>query len=153
MNYYEQQIDLYFELKGTPDSSKESYLRRMNTFIKFIQDRQISMDDITINDIQQYILFLKRERSLCAGTINNYISAIKFFYTYVLGREWDAKKIPRMKRPHKLPLIPSKEDVLAILQATTNLKHKAILMLIYGSGLRVSEVAKLKISDIFAVKP
>ncbi|AOT70564.1 tyrosine-type recombinase/integrase [Geosporobacter ferrireducens] len=148
MNHYEQQVDLYFELKGTPDSSKESYLRRMNTFIKFIQDRQISMEDITTSDIQQYILFLKKERCLCAGTINNYISAIKFFYTYVLGREWDALKIPRMKRPHEFPVIPPKEDVLAILEATTNLKHKAILMLIYGSGLRVSEVAKLKISDI-----
>ena len=53
-----------------------------------------------------------------------------------------------MKRIQKFPVIPSKKDVLAILNETTNLKHKAILSLIYGSGLRVSEVAKLKICDI-----
>jgi len=50
-----------------------------------------------------------------------------------------------MKRTQKFPIIPSKEDVTALLDATKNLKHKAILVLIYGSSLRVSEVAKLKI--------
>ncbi len=53
-----------------------------------------------------------------------------------------------MKRVQNFPVIPSKQDVLAILNGTTNLKHKAILSLIYGSGLRVSEVAKLRICDI-----
>jgi integrase/recombinase XerD len=53
-----------------------------------------------------------------------------------------------MKRNTNFPVIPPKQDVLAILDKTTNLKHKAMLALIYGSGLRVSEVAKLKISDI-----
>lgn len=53
-----------------------------------------------------------------------------------------------MKRVRKFPIIPPKQDVLSILSATSNLKHKAILTLIYGSGLRVGEVARLKISDI-----
>lgn len=148
MNQYEQEVDLYFELKGTPESSRESYLRRMNAFVRFMQNRQTCMEDVTEGDIQQYILYLKREKGLSAGTINNYISAIKFFYTYALGKDWNIKKIPRMKRPDKFPVIPPKEDVLAILNATSNLKHKAILGLLYGSGLRVSEVAKLRIRDI-----
>lgn len=148
MNNYKQEIDLYFELKGTPESSRESYLRRMNAFVQFIQDRQKCMENVTEGDIQQYILYLKREKGLSAGTINNYISSIKFFYTHVLGKDWNTKKIPRMKRPDIFPVIPPKEDVLAILNATSNLKHKAILGLLYGSGLRVSEVAKLRIRDI-----
>jgi len=148
MNNYEQEIDLYFELKGTPDSSKESYTRRVNAFIKFIQACNKCVEDITERDIQQYILYLKKERCLSAGSINNYICAIKFFYTHVLGKDWNTKKIPRMKRPDTFPVIPPKKDVLDILNATTNLKHKAILGLLYGSGLRVSEVAKLKIRDI-----
>jgi len=53
-----------------------------------------------------------------------------------------------MKRVPKLPVIPPREDILALIDATTNLKHKAIFLLIYGSGLRVSEVAGLKIYDI-----
>jgi integrase/recombinase XerD len=53
-----------------------------------------------------------------------------------------------MRRESSFPVIPSKEDVLTLINETVNLKHKAILMLIYGSDLRVSEVARLKISDI-----
>jgi site-specific recombinase XerD len=65
-----------------------------------------------------------------------------------LDKEWNARKIPRMKREKKLPVIPPQEDILAILSAAKNLKHQAILALIYGSGLRVGEAAKLKIGDI-----
>jgi len=148
MHHYEQKIDLYFELKGIPESSRESYSRRINAFIKFMQDRHKCMEDITESDIQQYILYLKKEKCLSAGTINNYISAIKFFHIHILDKEWNPRKIPRMKRIRKFPVIPPRQDVLAILGATTNLKHKAILVLIYGSGLRVGEVARLKICDI-----
>lgn len=147
-NEYEQQIDLYFELKGNSEASKESYLRRMKAFIAFTEDRNICLETITENDIQQYILYLKRQKKLSVGTINNYISAIRFFYTYVLGKEWNPKKIPRMKRKTYFPVIPPRQDVIAILNATTNLKYKAIFSLIYGSGLRVSEVARLRICDI-----
>jgi len=148
VNHYEQEIALYFELKGTPESSRESYSRRIHAFISFIQERHRSLEDITASDIQQYIIYLKKEKALSGGTINNYISAIRFFYTHVMGKEWDRKKIPRMKRMLRFPVILAKQDVLAILNATTNLKHKAILALIYGSGLRVSEVSRLKIGDI-----
>ena len=145
---YNQAMNLYFELKGTPESSRESYLRRLKAFVEFIQDKNKGLEDITQSDIQQYILYLKREKALSAGTINNYISSIRFFYTHVLDKEWNKKKIPRMKRIHKLPVIPPQEDVMAILYSAVNLKHKAILALIYGSGLRVSEVARLRICDI-----
>jgi site-specific recombinase XerD len=113
-----------------------------------MQESNKCIEDVTEGDIQQYILYLKKEKNLSAGTINNYISAIRFFYIHVLGKEWNSKKIPRMKRKIKLPVIPPKEDILAILNSTSNLKHKAILALIYGSGLRVGEVARLKINDI-----
>lgn len=148
MNHYEQEINLYFELKGTPDSSRESYLRRMQAFIKFMQKRDKCMQDTTDSDIQQYILHLKQEKGLSAGTINNYISAIRFFHTHILLKEWNPNKIPRMTRIRKFPVVPPKQDVLTLLNRTTNLKHKAMLVLLYGSGLRVGEVAKLKIQDI-----
>lgn len=144
---YNQAMNLYFELKGTPESSRESYLRRLKTFAGFIQTRNTDLEEITLRDIQEYILYLKA-KELSAGTINNYISSIRFFYTHVLDKEWNKKKIPRMRRIHKLPVIPPKEDVMAILDGATNLKHKAILALVYGSGLRVCEVARLRICDI-----
>lgn len=148
MKEYDEEIDMYFELKDTPESSRESYLRRMQAFIKYIDGKNKCLEDIELKDIQNYILYLKKEKCLSPGTINNYISAVRFFYTHILGKAWDVKKIPRMRRRAFFPVIPPRQDVLAILNSTTNLKHKAILALIYGSGLRVSEVASLRICDI-----
>jgi len=143
-----QELELYFELKGTPESSRESYARRVIAFTDFLQARNKSPDEAVTRDIQAYILHLKKEKGLSAGTINTYISSIRFFFMHVLGKEWDSKRIPRMRRVRKLPVVPPREDVLAILDFTTNLKHKAMLSLLYGSGLRVSEVARLRIGDI-----
>jgi len=117
--------------------------RRLKAFVEYVQTKSKDIKDIDEKDIQEYILYLKREKALTAGTINNYISAIRFFYTHVLDKEWNKKKIPRMKRVKKMPIILPRATVSTILEAATNLKYKAILMLIYGSGLRVSEAAKL----------
>ena len=80
MKNYEQEINLHFELKGTPKSSQESYFRRIKVLITFIEYQNKSIDEITESDIQQYILYLKKEKKLSAGTISNYISGIKFLY-------------------------------------------------------------------------
>lgn len=148
MKKFEQKIELYFELKDAPQSTRESYQRRIKAFLSYLEKINKPIADMNEEDIQQYILYLKKDCNLSAGTINNYISSIKFFYTYVLEKEWNPCKIPRMKRKKHFPIIPSREDVLRLIDETTNLKHKAIFVLIYGSGLRVSEVAKLKIGDI-----
>ena len=73
MQQYKQEIKLYFELKGTPDSSQESYLRRIFAFVNYMQNQHKCMEDITDSDIQQYILYLKK-KVLSPGTINCYIS-------------------------------------------------------------------------------
>lgn len=148
MKQYQETLELYFELKGSPESTKEAYNRRIRAFLSYINEPERSIDDLNEEDIQQYILYLKKEKGLSAGTINNYVSAVKFFYTYVLQKEWDSRKVPRMRRKEYFPVIPPKEVILDLIQKTNNLKHKAILMLIYGSGLRVSEVAQLRICDI-----
>lgn len=146
---YSKEMNLYFELKDTPESSRRSYLLRLKKFSEFIRAKyNKAVEDITYSDIQQYILYLKKEKALSGGTINNYISSIRFFYTHVLNKEWDKKKIPRMKKAETLPVIPSRQDLMLILNGTANLKYKAIFALIYGSGLRVSEVARLRICDI-----
>ncbi|WP_335871145.1 tyrosine-type recombinase/integrase [Bacillus sp. 2205SS5-2] len=148
MKTYKQKIELYFDLKGTPASSRESYSRRIQSFITYLNGIDRSVEEMTIEDIQHYILHLKRDKQLSPGTINNYISAIKLFYTFVLEQEWNTQKIPRMKRETSFPVIPPKEEILFLIENVENVKHKAMIMLLYGSGLRVSEVAQLKIRDI-----
>lgn len=148
MNQYDKKIELYFELKDTPESSRESYARRIQSFLYFMSEQDRPIELTTLEDIQKYILHLKKVRGLSAGTINNYISSVRFFYTYVLEKEWNPMKVPRMKRPHTLPVIPSRDEIINLINAIENKKHKAIFSLMYGSGLRVSEVARLKIGDI-----
>lgn len=75
------------------------------------------------------------------------MTSIKFFYAHILGHEWDSNKVPRMRIAQKFAVIPPRDDIIALLNKATNLKHKSFLVLMYGSGLRVGEVAKLKISD------
>jgi len=145
---YKEMIEIYFELKGTPESSIESYYRRVEAFVDFFEERKINVENITTQHIQRYILFLKNQRNLSAGTINNYISGIKCFWIHCLGKEWDKSRLPRMKRVEKMPLIPAQEDVFRLIDSVVNLKHRAILQILFGSGLRVGEVAKLKIGDI-----
>ncbi|MDC3422883.1 phage integrase N-terminal SAM-like domain-containing protein, partial [Aquibacillus koreensis] len=149
MEKYKRQIELFFELKNSPESTRKSMRRRINDFLFYVEVvLEIEIDEVAFEDIQGYILHLKRDRKLSPGTINNCISSIKFFYTYVLEKTWNPIKVPRMRRGKSFPVIPPREQVYALLEGTNNLKHKAILALIYGSGLRVSEVARLKISDI-----
>ncbi len=148
MKDYVEECNLYFALKATPPSSQESYLRRIKAFIEFQEVRQKPLAETELSDIQEYILYLKQEKGLSSGTINAYISSVRFFYTHVLDKQWNKRKVPRMKRAVKMPVIPPRETITSLLQATGNPKHRAILALLFGSGLRVSEVCRLKIKDI-----
>jgi site-specific recombinase XerD len=145
---YTEELMLYFELKGTPKTTGSVYSYLVNVFVKHLNDSGVSTDNLTDRDIQLFILHLKNDVKLSPGTINNYISAIKFYCTYVLGRAWSSYKVPRMKNQKTMPTIYSKEEVGGFIGNTKNLKHKAFLSLLYGSGLRAGEAVKLKISDI-----
>lgn len=83
-----------------------------------------------------------------ASTINVYTAAIRFFFEYTLGYVWDPKKIPKMKRDRKLPVILTREQVNLLIDSMDNYKHKAITSTMYSSGLRVSEVCHLRYEDI-----
>ncbi|HYM93846.1 MAG TPA: tyrosine-type recombinase/integrase, partial [Chitinophagaceae bacterium] len=80
--------------------------------------------------------------------LHSRINAMKFYYEQVLGRQKFFWEIPRPKKPLQLPRFFSQNDIVAILKATGNIKHKVMLMLAYSSGLRVSEVVAMKTRDI-----
>ncbi len=76
------------------------------------------------------------------------VSAIKFLYDNVLRMPKNVGNLPRPKKEHKLPTVLSQEEIGQILRAITNQKHRAIIMLVYSAGLRVSEIVKLRVEDI-----
>ncbi|MCI0699238.1 tyrosine-type recombinase/integrase, partial [candidate division KSB1 bacterium] len=82
------------------------------------------------------------------SNINIAYWALHFFYVKTLHRDWNVEKVPHPKKEKKLPVVLAQEEVKKLLAAVSNLKHRVILMTAYSSGLRVSEVANLKIEDI-----
>ena len=93
-------------------------------------------------------LLKKKDEGLKATTLNLYNSSIRFFYKNVLHILWDDTIVPRMIKEHKLPVVLSSEQIERLLDATKDLKYKAMFATMYSSGMRVSEVIHLHYDDI-----
>ncbi len=103
--------------------------------------------EVSNADIKDYLYQLVNDKGVSTSTLNTAINALKFYYGEVLKRRF-VYEIKRPKKDKKLPVVLSQEEVFQILSSVNNRKHKAILMLIYSAGLRVSEVVKLRPDDI-----
>jgi len=133
------------QLSGATQRTQESYLREAGNLAKYFNRSPAELGE---EELKEYMLYLMKERHLSAGTFRFYVAALKFLYRTTLKREWVVEKIryPRAKR--KLPIVLDLSEVESLFAVTSNLKHKVILMITYSSGLRASETAHLKITDI-----
>lgn len=124
--------------------SQQDYLRQVKRFSEFLGR---SPDKADAEDIRRYQLHLENQQ-VAATTINAMLSGLSFFFKVTLNRP-DAMRLTRRPRlPVKIPDVLSPEEVYQLIQATRQPKYKAIFTTTYGAGLRVSEVAALKVSDI-----
>ena len=105
-------------------------------------------DQLDAEHIRCYQLFLIKQKRVSQSTYIQIVCALRFFYTHTLGRKIGIERIPFPRRERKLPLILSREEVKALLEAPRNLRQRTMLAVLYGSGLRVSEVTQLKAGDI-----
>ena len=122
----------------------KGYLYYNRDFLSFIRKEPSGIND---SDIKDYLLHLAEERQSATSTLNQAINALKFYYGTMLKKKF-VYEVKRPRKDKKLPVVLSKEEVAKILSSVDNLKHKAILMLVYSAGLRVGEVVKLKPEDI-----
>ena len=99
-------------------------------------------------DIRAYQLHLLDEKGLSPSSLNVTVCALRFLYRVTLGRDWDIQTIPYARRPRKLPIVLSRDEVAQFIDAVRSLKYQTVIMTIYAAGLRVSEVTRLKTSDI-----
>lgn len=120
------------------------YCNNVSYFLR-CTGKQVS--DLTLEDAGSFLTG-KRLEGRSPETHNHYRSAIKFFYKRVLKMHWDDDAIPAMKRERTLPTVLTHQEINAIIDATPNLKHKAIIATMYSSGLRVSEVIHLHYDDV-----
>lgn len=105
-------------------------------------------DQLGAEHIRRYQLFLVKEKKVSTSTYVLMVCALRFFYTHTLHRKVAIDRIPFPRRERKLPLILSRDEVKAVLEAPLDLRHRAMLAILYGAGLRVSEVTRLKVADI-----
>ena len=124
----------------------DSYTFMFREFVNYHPDKEL--DDITEEEIVDYLQYLVTERKVSTSYQNQAINAIKFYYERVKGGRRKVYLIERPREEKFLPEVLSQEEVTALINATDNLKHKAVLMTIYSGGLRISELINLKIKDI-----
>lgn len=140
-----QQFIQQMELKGYSPRTIEAYLESL---VQLTKHYRTSPDQLSTQQIRDYLQHCSAQRKLSTAYINQCISAVKILFVEVLKREWDAIRIPRMKREKKLPVVLSKDEVSAIFGVIKNLRHKVILMLAYSAGLRISEAINIRVEDI-----
>ena len=109
---------------------------------------KLSPERIGNSEIQKYLIHQIRFKKIAESTQNQIINAYKFYMEQVLKKPKEYIEIPRPKKAKQLPNVLSEDEVVELIKAPTNLKHKFILMLIYSCGLRLSEAVGLRIQDV-----
>src|SRR6266478_4749507 len=105
-------------------------------------------DQLGPEDIREYQLHLVHEKKLAWSTFVQRTAALKFFYTRTFKQNWFVQEVAKPKVRRALPTVLSREEVTALLDATPNLKHRALLATLYATGLRCEEAQQLKLTDI-----
>ncbi|MEZ7495857.1 tyrosine-type recombinase/integrase [Leeuwenhoekiella aequorea] len=136
---------LKLELKRYAKNTVRTYVLFFEHFINYHNDKDLhALNETHIRAYLQRLIRQDKSNSY----LNQVINSIKFYYEVVLGMPNRFYEIERPRKEHKLPQVISKEEVISLIAHTNNLKHKCIVELIYGSGLRRSELLNLKIEDI-----
>lgn len=141
-----EQYKRWLKSKRYGESTIDTYSNALKTFLRFYNQKAIS--EITNEDVilfnNEYIL----KNGFSAAFQNQVVNAIKLFFSKIENANIRAELIHRPKNPKLLPNVLSKEEIKAILDAPSNIKHKAMLSLIYACGLRRSELLNLKLTDV-----
>jgi site-specific recombinase XerD len=122
-----------------------AYVQQISAFARHFD---CSPDALGPEQVRAYQVHLLEERKLAAGSLSVVAAALRFLYKITLRRPWNDDDIPMPKRPLKLPIVLSPEEVVRFLACVASTKHRAILTTIYASGLRVSEAVALRPADI-----
>jgi integrase/recombinase XerD len=137
------------ELRNFAPRTQTAYLAAVANLSKHYMR---SPEQIPQDEIEDYLLYLKKDRKLSYSTRNQVISGLKFFFNETIKNPDMHLELPRKKTPVKLPEVLSVDEVNRVINAPSNIKHRAILMTAYSAGLRVGEVVSLKLRHIISAR-
>ena len=133
------------KLRGMSPHTVEQYLGKLTMFLRYFDNRPIeTMGEVEIREFLLYQL----DYGKASGTVNIYNSALRFIFGAVLGRNLNYQIIPRRRQYREFPAIMSKTELTRFFSVIDNLRDKAMFETVYGAGLRISEVAHLRVQDI-----
>ena len=143
----------YYDLldqKRYSESTKSTYINYFEDFLRFFRER--SLNDISTEQINKYLLELIRKNKISNSQQNQRINAIKFYYEKVIGREKEYYRISRPRNSKTLPKVITETEVNNMLIHSGNIKNKVIIGFLYSAGLRRSEIVNLRKQDIVSDK-
>ena len=125
----------------------DSYLGKTRDIMKYYGKKQL--EEVTTEELREFLLkYLKDERKLSERSVNYYNSVIRFIYEVTMDKIINKKQLPMYRKRRKMKDVLTKEELSTFFNACENYMYKTIFMMIYGSGLRVSEAVNLRIEDI-----
>ena len=145
MDAVREQMMKDLQLKGITPRTQKKYLREVGIMAQYFDK---PLEELGEQEVKDYLVHMLESRKVSRGTYRGYVAGIKFLYKTTLNREEVVEKIHYPKAKKTLPVVLALAEVKAILSATENLKHRALLTITYSAGLRVSEAAKLRVTDI-----
>lgn len=145
MGMFRDAMERAMALRGFAPKTRSAYLswvRRLIQFCRVVPDR------LTTEHVRAFLLHLTQERKLAFSTFNQALNAARFFFLEVLKRPFVVEGIRYQKPPRRLPVVMNDEEVSRLLAAAASLRDRALLETGYATGMRVSEVTRLLITDV-----
>ena len=138
----------WLRMRNYSQQTYKAYMGTIRMFWDFCEQRQNDPTFDKANAVQTYLAFRMHEQQRDYSTVNGDYSALQWFYKYILNREWNVRKLIRPKKEKRLPRCINPQQFAALLAATTCKKHQLLMLLYYGTGLRLSEGRLLKWEDL-----
>jgi integrase/recombinase XerD len=134
------------QVRNLSPHTQASYVQQVSLFARHFNQ---SPEVLGPEEIRSYQVYLTNEKKLSPGSILIAVAALRFLYKVTLHKDWSLEEIiPAPKKPQKLPVVLSPEEVLQFLSCVHSIKHRTILTVCYAAGLRISEAISLKVADI-----
>jgi site-specific recombinase XerD len=132
-------------IRNLAENTQSAYVQQV---IAYARHFHRPPEELGPEAVRAYQVHLTQTRMLSPSSVSVATGALRFLYNVTLKRGWGVEEIPMPKRPFRLPVILSPEEVMHFLDSVDSTKHRAILMTAYAAGLRVSEATHLKVTDI-----
>ena len=146
MTVLRQRMTEDMQVRNLSPHTQASYLQQISLFARYFRT---SPDALTPEHIRTYQIYLTNEKKLAPNSIHTAVVALRFLYRITLKKEWTfGEDIPLPKKPQKLPIVLSTEEVTHFLSCVDCNKHRVILTTCYAAGLRISEAVRLKAAAI-----